>query len=180
MRLIEKYKKQVIPAMKEQFGYKNQMAVPKLEKASINIGIGKFREDSKIMEEIENSLTLIVGQKPVKTLARQAISAFKIRKGMEIGLKVTLRGEKMYSFLDRLINFALPRTRDFHGLDLKSIDQTGNLTIGIREHIVFPEISHENVRHIFGFEITVVTTARTKEEALALFKLMGFPFKIEN
>lgn len=177
MSFKEIYLKKIIPAMQEEFKYKNVLAVPKIEKVSINVGTGKFRQDPKIMEEIENSLTLIAGQKPVKTLARQAISAFKIREGMEVGLKVTLRGERMSSFLDRLINFALPRTRDFHGLDPKSIDRTGNLTIGIKEHIVFPEISHENVRHIFGFEITVVTTAKTKEEALVLFKLMGFPIK---
>lgn len=177
LSLKEIYLTQVIPAMQAEFKYKSISAVPKIQKAIVNVGIGRFKEDPKIIEEIEASLAMIAGQKPVKTLAKKAISAFKLREGMKVGLKVTLRGEKMYSFLDRLINLALPRTRDFHGLNPKSVDQSGNLTTGIKEHIIFPEISHENIRHIFGFEVTVVTTAKNREESLTLLKLMGFPIK---
>lgn len=173
----EKYYKEVIPLMKKKFGYRNDLAVPKIEKVIINSGIGKYRQDPKALEEIEQALMMISGQKPVKTLAKKAISAFKIKKGMNIGLMVTLRRKKMYDFLDRLINLVLPRIRDFHGLEPKSVDNSGNLTIGIKEHIVFPEISHEDVHHIFGLEVTVVTTAKTKEEGLELLKLIGFPIK---
>ena len=177
MKLKDIYFKKVVPAMKEKFGYKNIFAVPRIEKVVVNVGTGKHRGDPKMLEEIQNILAIITSQKPLKTVAKKAIAAFKIREGMEIGMKVTLRGERMYSFLDRLINFSLPRTKDFHGLNDKSIDQSGNLTIGIKEHIIFPEISHENVYHIFGLEAIVVTTAETKGEGLELFRLMGFPIK---
>lgn len=177
MNLQEKYKKQIIPAMKEVFGYKNDMAVPKITKVVINTGIGKFRDNNSALEDIENGLTMIGGQKPVFTLARQSIASFKTRQGMKVGLRITLRGRRMYDFLERLINFALPRGRDFRGLDPKIVDRLGGLTIGIKEHIIFPEISSEEVRTIFGFEICVATNAKNREEGLELFRLMGFPIK---
>ena len=177
LSLLEKYKKEIMPVMKKKFHYLNDLAVPKVKKVVINVGTGKNRENQKLLEEIEKSLILIAGQKPVKTLSKKSIAAFKTRKGMQLGMKITLRRYKMYSFLERLINLALPRTRDFRGLSVNAIDNFGNLTIGIKEHIVFPEISHENVHSIFGFGITVVTSAKSKEEGLELFKLMGFPIK---
>ncbi len=177
LNLREKYKKEVIPAMRERFGYKNDLAVPKIEKVVVNAGIGKFLKDEKAQETIINDLAKITGQKPVYTLARKAISGFKIRKGMKVGLKVTLRKKRMYDFLDRLIHVAIPRIRDFRGIPEKSIDKEGNLSIGIKEHIIFPEIAHEDVKLIFGFEVTIVTNAKTREEAIELFKLLGFPIK---
>lgn len=175
--LKEKYQKEVIPAMKDKWGYKNNLTVPRIIKAIVNVGIGDSLGDEKTQETIARDLALITGQKPVPTLARKAISGFKTRKGITVGLKVTLRGKIMYEFLSRLVNVALPRTRDFRGLEPKSVDQGGNLTIGIREHIIFPEISTEEVKRIFGIEVTVVTNAETREEALELFKLLGFPIK---
>lgn len=177
MNLQEKYKKQIIPKMKERFGYKNDMSAPKIKKVVLNTGISKFRENKNAVEEIEKTLAQISGQKPVFTLAKKAIANFKTRIGMKIGLKVTLRGKRMYDFLERFINFTLPRTRDFRGLEPTSIDQNGNLTIGIKEHMIFPEISHEEVRTIFGMEVCVSTSAKSKEEGLELFRLMGFPIK---
>ena len=177
MNLKEKYQRQIIPIMKEKFGYRNDLAVPKIQKVVINTGIGKYRQDQRALDEIEHDLTLITGQKPKKTQAKKAISAFKTRKGMVVGMAVTLRKQRMYDFLDRLIDLTLPRTRDFRGIDLKAIDQFGNLTIGIKEHIVFPEISHENIYIIFGLEVCIVTTAKTKEEGSELFRLLGFPLK---
>jgi large subunit ribosomal protein L5 len=180
MNLQEKYKKQVIPAMKEKFGYKNDLAAPKITKAVVNIGIGKFRDNEKAIEDIQKSLALIVGQKPVFTLAKKSIANFKTRKGMRVGMKATLRGKMMYDFLGRLIGFALPRGRDFRGLDEKCVDQKGNLSMGIKEHIIFPEISHEEVKTIFGFEVCIATNAKSREEGLELFRLMGFPLKSKN
>lgn len=180
MRIQEKYKKEVIKAMKDKFGYDNDLAVPKIEKVTINTGIGKFLQDEKAIEEIVKDLTLISGQKPVFRKSKKAISGFKIRQGINIGLSVTLREKRMFDFLDRLINLALPRSRDFQGIDQKSIDQGGNLTIGIKEQIIFPEISHENVRNIFGLEVTVKTTAKNKEEGMEFLKLIGFPIKKSN
>ncbi|MBI4709125.1 MAG: 50S ribosomal protein L5 [Candidatus Portnoybacteria bacterium] len=175
--LQEKYKKEVIPAMKEKFGYGNILAVPHFEKVTVNIGIGKFSGDEKALEEIIRDLTMIVGQKPVFTKAKKAIAAFKTRQGMKVGLVATLRKQKMFDFLERLVSLASPRSRDFRGLNQKSVDQNGNLTIGLKEHIIFPEISHENIHHIFGLEITVKTTAKTQEEGMELFRMTGFPIK---
>ena len=175
--ILEKYKKEVIPAMKEKFGYQNDLAVPMITKVAVNIGIGKALKDQKMQEAISKDMAMITGQKPVPCLAKGAISGFKIRKGMVVGLKTTLRGKKMYEFLDRLVGATIPRIRDFRGLLEKSIDKEGNLTIGIKEHIVFPEIAHEDVRLIFGLEITVVTNAKDKKKAVELFKLLGFPIK---
>lgn len=175
--ILEKYKKEVISVMKEKFGYQNDLAVPQIIKVVVNAGIGKALKDKKIQETISKDLTLITGQKPIPTLAKGAIAGFKIRKGMTVGLKVTLRGKRMYEFLDRLVGAAIPRIRDFRGILEKSIDKEGNLTVGIKEHIIFPEIAHEEVKFIFGFEITIVTNTKTREETLELFKLLGFPIK---
>lgn len=176
--LKQKYIKEVIPKMIDKFEYKNTMAVPKIKKVIINTGIGSSTlKDEKIQELINKDLALITGQKPISTQAKKAVAGFKIRQGMIVGLKVTLRGKKMFDFLFRLINVAIPRIRDFRGIDPKSVDQGGNLNIGIREHIIFPEISTEDVKRIFGLEVNVVTNAKKKEEALELFRLMGFPIK---
>lgn len=176
--LKQKYIKEVIPAMKQKFGYQNNMAVPKIKKVIVNIGTGSSAlKDEKALETISKDLILITGQKPVSTLTKKAISGFKIRQGMKVGLKVTLRGKRMFDFLSRLINIALPRTRDFRGLLSKSVDEGGNLTIGIKEHIIFPEISQEDIKRIFGLEVTIVTDAKNREKALELFKLLGFPIK---
>ncbi|MCX6730129.1 MAG: 50S ribosomal protein L5 [Candidatus Portnoybacteria bacterium] len=179
MTLEEKYKKEVVLKMKEKFGYKNDFSVPKIEKVVINVGIGSavVAKDEKAQESITKDIILITGQKPLVTLAKKAIAAFKVREGMPVGLKVTLRKKRMYDFLFRLINVVLPRTRDFRGLSSKSIDGGGNLNIGIKEHLIFPEISQDDIRRIFGLEITVVTHIKDKEKALELYKLMGFPIK---
>jgi large subunit ribosomal protein L5 len=183
MQLAEQYKKEVIPSMMSKFGYKNPMAVPKIEKVVINTGFGRMiagktnDEQKKISESILNDLSLIAGQKPTLTLAKKSISSFKIRENLPIGARVTLRGKKMFDFLERLINIGLPRSRDFRGIDQNSIDKKGNLTIGIKEHIAFPEISPEKTKTIFGFEVTAVTTVKTKEEGIELFKSLGFPIK---
>jgi len=184
LQLEEKHKKEVIPKMMEKFGYRNGMAVPKIEKVTVNTGFGRLvsgktsDEQKKIYEAILNDLISISGQKAVLTKAKKAVSAFKIRENQIIGVMVTLRGRRMYDFLERLIHIALPRSRDFQGIDEKSFDKQGNLTLGVKEHICFPEISPEQVKNIFGLEVTVVTNARSKEEGLGLLRLMGFPIKI--
>lgn len=176
-RLQKKYKKEVIPELKEKFGRKNDLAIPRILKVTVNTGIGKYRQDEKVIEEIAKDLALITGQKAVSAQAKKAISTFKTRVGQPIGLKVTLRGARMYDFIDRLISLALPRSRDFRGLPESNVDGSGNLNLGIPEQIIFPEISHENVRSIFGLEVSVTTNARTHEEGLQLYKKMGFPIK---
>jgi len=155
----------------------NVMALPKIEKVVVNIGLGRALKDEKFLEIALRDMALITGQKPKTTLAKKSIANFKIREGLVIGAVVTLRGRKMNDFVARLVKIALPRTRDFRGIDAKSIDKNGNLTIGIKEHIVFPEIKGEEVRNIFGFEITIVVKAKNKEEALVLYKTLGFPIK---
>jgi len=184
LRLREKYLKEVIPLMKEKFGHKGDMAVPKIEKVVVNIGFGRLfstgtsDEQRKLTENILNDLTLITGQRPTLAKAKKSISGFKIRQGMPIGAKVTLRRKKMYGFLEKIINVVLPRSRDFRGIEKVSVDNTGNLTIGIKEHITFPEISPEKTRFNLGLEVTVVNTAKDREEAIELLKLLGFPLKI--
>lgn len=175
--LKEKYNKEIAPEMIKRFGYKTSMAVPKVLKVVVNSGIGKLRDKKDAVEALERQLILICGQKISPRPARIAIASYKTRKGMIIGYKATLRGKRMYDFLEKLIGLALPRTRDFRGIAIKSVDPNGNLTIGIKEHIVFPEMIGEDVRSIFGFEITAVTTAKTKDEAIGLFKLLGFPLQ---
>lgn len=183
VKLKEKYLKEVIPGMISKFGYKNKMAVPKLEKVTINTGFGKMianksaNEQTKNQEAILGDIALITGQRPVIRKAKKSIAGFKLRKGMPVGASVVLRGAKMYDFLEKLINIGLPRTRDFRGIKNSSLDNSGNLSIGIKEHIIFPEISPEKVKFIFGFEIVITTTTKNKEEGEELLKLLGFPLK---
>lgn len=183
LKLREKYQKEVIPQMMEKFGYKNVMAVPKIEKAVVNTGFGRqvvgktAEEQKKIQTAVINDLSLITGQKAVLTRAKKAVSAFKTREGMPIGACVTLRGKRMYNFLERTIALTLPRSRDFRGIEVRSVDQKGNLTFAIKEQIAFPEISPEKTKLLFGLEITVVANAKTREQGLELLKLLGFPIK---
>jgi len=173
----ENYKKKIILILQKELGVKNILALPKIEKVVINIGLGRTLKDEKFLDIVMRDIALIAGQKPKTTLAKKSIANFKTRKGMVIGATVTLRGQRMYDFISRLINIALPRTRDFRGINIKSLDKNGNLTIGVKEHIIFPEIKGEEVRNIFGFEITIVVKAKNKEEAIALYKAIGFPIK---
>ncbi len=179
-RLLEKYRKEVTPAMREKFGYKSIMAVPRIEKVVINVGFGRkaVAKETAAIEKIEKDLAKLTGQKPAVRKAKKSISGFKVRQGMDIGAMVTLRGKRMYDFIDRLVSIALPRSRDFHGLDPKSFDKQGSLSIGIKEHSIFPEITYESLKDIFGLEISVVTTAKSREEGMELLKLMGFPIRI--
>lgn len=176
-RLYEMYKQEIAPMLMKQFNYKNIMQVPKLHKITLNIGVGKATQDPKILEDAVRDLEIIAGQKPSIRKAKKAISNFKLRQGMAIGCMVTLRGARMYEFLDRLINIALPRVRDFRGVSDKSFDGRGNFTLGIKEHIIFPEINVDKVNRIYGMDITIVTTAKTDAEAYELLKAFGFPFR---
>jgi len=176
-RLLERYRNEVVPALQEMFGYKNIMEVPKIEKVVVNIGLGEALQNPKAIENASRDLALITGQKPVVTRARKSIAAFKLRKGAPIGLKVTLRGRRMYYFLDRLFNVALPRVRDFRGVSPDSFDGRGNYTLGLREQLIFPEIDYDQVDRVRGMEVTIVTTAETDEEARELLRLLGMPFR---
>jgi len=175
-RLKDKYQNEVAPAMMKKFGYKNVMEIPKVEKGIVNMGVGEAVGNPKVLDSAVNDLMTIVGQRPVITRAKKSIAAFKIRQGMAIGTKVTLRGERMFQFLDKLFNVALPRVRDFRGVSPKSFDGRGNYTLGIKEQLIFPEIDYDKVDKIRGMDIIVVTTAKTDEEARELLKLMGMPF----
>jgi large subunit ribosomal protein L5 len=175
-RLKEKYQKEVVPALKEKFQYKNVMQVPKITKISINKGIGAAVADKKLVDIGVEELTTISGQKAVATIAKKSVSNFKLREGMPIGARVTLRGEKMYEFLDRLLTIALPRVRDFRGVNEKGFDGRGNYTLGVKEQIIFPEISIDKVKAISGMDITFVTTAQTDEESYELLRAFGMPF----
>lgn len=176
-RLKVKYIKEIVPKLKEQFGYKNVMQVPKLEKIVINMGVGQAVQDPKILEEAVKDLETITGQKASIRTAKKSISNFKLREGMKIGAKVTLRRERMYEFLDRLITIALPRVRDFRGISDKSFDGRGNYTLGIKEQIIFPEINVDKVTKVLGMDITFVTTAKTDKEAYELLNAFGMPFR---
>ena len=175
-RLKEKYNQEVSKALMEKFGYKNVMQLPKLEKIVLNMGLGEAIANSKAVDNAVEDMTIIVGQKPVITRAKKSIAGFKLREGMPIGVKVTLRGERMYEFLDRLISIALPRMRDFRGINPKSFDGRGNYTMGVKEQLIFPEIEYDKVDKIRGMDITVVTSAPTDEEAFELLKQLGMPF----
>ena len=175
--LKEKYIKKVIPAMKEKFGYRNDLAVPKIIKVVVNTGFNPNTKDEKIRQEMAHDLALITGQKAKPCPAKKDEAAFKTREGMIVGLMITLRGQRMYDFLDRLVHIVLPRIRDFHGLPKKNIDQSDNLNIGIKEQIVFPEISAESTKNIFGLEVVVVTTTKDYKQGVELFKLLGFPIQ---
>ena len=176
-RLKQLYTKTVVPALTKEFGYKNVMAVPKLDKISINIGLGEATQNAQLMDGAANELGQIAGQKPVITKARKSIAAFKLREGMSIGCMVTLRGDRMYEFFDRLVNVALPRVRDFRGVSSKSFDGRGNYTLGIREQLIFPEIDYAKVEKTHGMNISITTSARTDAEGLALLKQLGMPFR---
>ncbi len=176
-RLRDKYKNQVVKALKEQFGYKSVMEVPHIEKITINMGVGEAAADKKVLTHALSDLEKITGQKPVQTLSRKSIAGFKIREGWPIGCKVTLRREKMYEFLDRLISIALPRVRDFRGITAKSFDGRGNFSLGLKEQIVFPEIEYDKIDALRGMDITITTSARSNKEAFALLKAFNFPFK---
>ena len=176
IRLFEQYKKDIIPSLMKSFNYKSVMQVPKLEKIVVNMGVGAAVADSKVLDEAVKELESITGQKASIRIARKSISNFKLREGMKIGAKVTLRNERMYELLDRVINVALPRVRDFRGLSDKSFDGRGNYTIGVKEQIIFPEINIENINRIMGMDITFVTTAKTDNEAYELLKAFGVPF----
>lgn len=175
-RLKEKYQTEVTKAMMEKFGYQNVMEIPKVEKIIINMGVGEAVGNPKTLDAAVGDMTIIAGQKPVITRAKKSIAAFKIRQGMPIGAKVTLRGTRMYQFLDKLINIALPRVRDFRGVSAKAFDGRGNYTLGIKEQLIFPEIEYDKVDAIRGMDIIIVTTAKTDEEARELLRLMGMPF----
>ena len=175
-RLRELYENEIISSMKDKFGYKNVMAVPKLEKIVINMGVGEAKDNSKALDGAVRDLTIISGQKPIVTKAKRSVAAFKLRTGMPIGCKVTLRGERMYEFADRLINIALPRVRDFRGVRSTSFDGRGNYTMGIKEQLIFPEIEYDKVDEIRGMDIVFVTTANTDEEGRELLRLFGMPF----
>lgn len=177
VRLKEKYRNEVVPALMQQFGYKSVMQAPRLVKICLNQGVGEATGDKKLIDNAVAEMTMIAGQKAVPTRARRSVSNFKLREGMPIGVRVTLRGDRMYEFLDRLIHVALPRVRDFRGINDKSFDGRGNYNMGLSEQIVFPEIDLEKVSRVSGMDITFVTTAKTDAEALALLKALGLPFK---
>ena len=176
-RMQVKYKEEIVSALMERFKYKNVMQVPKLEKIVINIGLGSAKDNPKALEGALRDLEVISGQKPVITTAKKSIANFKLREGMKIGTKVTIRGEKMYDFLDRLINIALPRVRDFRGVSASSFDGRGNYALGIKEQLIFPEIVYDMIDQIRGMDIIIVTTAKTDEESKALLELLGMPFR---
>ncbi|MFZ5634516.1 MAG: 50S ribosomal protein L5 [Bacillota bacterium] len=176
-RLKEKYKNEVVKAMMQKFGYKNIMEVPKLEKVVINVGVGEAIQNSKALDAAVNDIATITGQRPVITRAKKSIAAFKLRQGMKIGCKVTLRGDRMYHFVDKLFSVALPRVRDFRGVSPKSFDGRGNYSMGVREQLIFPEIDYDKIDKVRGMDIIFVTTARTDEEARELLRLLGMPFR---
>ncbi|ADU52361.1 LSU ribosomal protein L5P [Thermaerobacter marianensis DSM 12885] len=175
--LKEKYEKEVVPALMQRFGYKSIMQVPRIEKVVINMGVGDAIQNPKLLDAAVNELALITGQRPMVTRARKSISAFKVRAGMPIGCKVTLRKQRMWDFLTRLIFLALPRVRDFRGLDPDSFDGRGNYSLGLREQLIFPEIDYDDIEKVRGMDVTIVTTAKTDEEARELLRLLGMPFR---
>jgi large subunit ribosomal protein L5 len=178
-RLLERYKQEVVPQLNRMFGHKNRLSVPRISKIVVNMGVGRATENKKLIEESTKHLTVVTAQKPLVTKAKKAISGFKLRKGQAIGCKVTLRGKRMFEFLDRLISIVLPRIRDFRGLSTKSFDGRGNYTIGLTEQIVFPEINIEAVEFVQGMDITLVITGNSNQQSCELLKLLGMPFKIE-
>lgn len=176
-RVLTQYREKVIPAMRAKFGYATVMAVPKVSKVVVNVGIGRHLKDDKMLGVIERDLALITGQKPAPTFAKKSIASFKIREGMKVGYKVTLRGKRMYDFIDRLVSIAFPRTRDFRGLNVSAFDGQGTLNLGILEQSIFSEVHYESLKEVFSLEIAIVTNAQKKEEAVELLKLLGFPLK---
>ena len=180
-RLLEKYRKDIVPHLTKKFGYKNVMTAPKIEKVVVNVGFGRqVKEGGDFASKVAEALTQITGQKPILTKARKSIAGFKLREGQIIGAKVTLRANRMYDFIDRLISVALPRSRDFRGIELRAIDPKGNLSIGIKEDSIFPEISYETIKDVFSLEVTITTTANTRQEGEELLRAIGFPLKSEK
>ena len=175
-RLEERYSKEIAPALVSKFNYKSTMQAPKIEKIVLNMGVGDATQNAKLLDEAVDELTLISGQHPLITKAKKSIAGFRLREGMPIGAKVTLRGERMYDFLDKLINVSLPRVRDFHGISPKSFDGRGNYTLGVKEQLIFPEIDYDKVNRVRGLDVVIVTTANTDEEALELLTPVGMPF----
>lgn len=176
-RLLDKYHNEAVPALMEKFGYKNIMEVPKVEKVIINMRVGEAKENAKALEAAVNDLSVISGQKPVITRAKKSVAAFKIRTGMPIGCKVTLRGRRMYDFLDKLFNIALPRVRDFRGVSPDAFDGRGNFALGIKEQLIFPEVDYDKIEKIRGMDVIIVTTGKTDEEARELLRILGVPFR---
>jgi large subunit ribosomal protein L5 len=177
-RLKETYKNEIAPALMSRFGYKSVMQIPKLDKVVINVGSSEAKDNAKVIDNIIGDLSLITGQKAVPTYARKSVANFKVREGMKIGAKVTLRGEQMYEFVDKLFNFALPRVRDFKGINPNAFDGRGNYALGLKEQLIFPEIEYDKIDKVRGMDIVFVTTAKTDEEARELLKLMGMPFAL--
>lgn len=175
-RLRDKYKNEVMPALQQKFGYKNVNQIPKLEKIVVNMGLGDLKDNSKSFEAVVDELAMITGQKPIVTKAKKSVANFKVRQGMNIGAKVTLRSDRMYEFADKLVSIALPRVRDFRGVSGKAFDGRGNYTLGIKEQLIFPEIEYDKIEKVRGMDIVFVTTAKTDEEAYELLQLMGMPF----
>ena len=175
--ILQQYRKSVIPAMQKEFHIANVMAVPKVTKVTINVGVGRLFKDDKALERIAKDIGMLSGQKPVFRNAKKSIASFKIRQGVPVGISVTLRGKRMYDFIDRLINIALPRSKDFRGIERKNFDANGNLNLGLKESSIFPELNYENVKDIFSLQVTVTTTAKTANEGAALLKNLGFPIK---
>ena len=179
-RLHEKFNKEIVPVLKSEFGYENIMQVPKIQKIVVNVGVGKFIKDQKILDSIVSDIKKITGQAPVKTIARKSIAGFKIREGQIVGVTATLRGVRMYDFLDKLISIALPRVRDFRGVSAKGFDGRGNYHLGLKEHLVFPEISQEALEHPFGMEVSIVMNSGRNDVTKRTLKLMNFPFQEEE
>lgn len=173
----EKYRKEAAARMTEQFSLSNACEVPRIEKAVVNVGIGKHLKDANMVKDIVETLSAITGQKPVMTKSRKSIAGFKTREGLEIGVRVTLRGRRMWDFIDKLVNAAIPRIRDFHGVKKTSVDENGNFNLGIKEQLIFPEIMPEHVRNIFSLQVNISTSAHDKEKGLALFRILGFPIE---
>ncbi len=176
-RLKELYRREIVPQMMKKFGYRNVMQVPRIEKIVVNIGAGEAKDNPKLLDQLVEDLAMITGQRPVVTRARKSISNFHLRKGMPVGCRVTLRGDRMYEFFDRMVNVALPRVRDFKGVSGKGFDGRGNYTLGIQEHIIFPEVDLEKVEKVKGMNVCIATTAETDEEAKELLRLLGMPFR---
>lgn len=180
MNLRQTYNQEVKKALKEKFSIKNDLAVPKITKIALNVGVGRFTKDKSYLDNVAATIARITGQKPIMTKAKKSISAFKSRQGTVVGIAVTLRGARMYDFLEKLIKVTFPRVRDFRGVDDKKIDKNGNLSVGFREHIAFPEIKVDEAENVHGLEVNIATTAKNREQGVELFRLLGFPFKKDN
>lgn len=178
--LLQQYRKTVIPALQKEFKIDNVMAVPRVSKVTINVGVGRLFKDDKALARIAKDIEMLSGQKPVFRNAKKSISSFKVRQGVPVGILATIRGKRMYDFINRLINIALPRSKDFRGIEIKNIDKAGNLNLGLRESSIFPELNYENMKDIFSLQVTITTTAQTQEEGIALLTHLGFPIKKQS